>query len=379
MLKERKIFLDRRVKLQGYAVGYEILQAGEVVKKVIFDQPVKNLVVDSGKDFFCAPHFGGGAYSSGNTTGNPLTWATRYMARGSGSTPSAAGMTNLEAQIGNRTNNLLTGDPNTGVRYDKSTGIIYLRKTYDSEIETSNQNINEVGFFTDAVAGTMFSRIVLPSTVTVLIDQQLRLTYELQVTIGPISPTPCAPTITGWITDGDAQLEGYFPNTSATFGSEGNQFIGVWDTNGNSIYRFSGSPDPGRGLLLLEPSRSYYGGERMNSLSEDTTALVGPVFAFDSKTFSAFGTVFPQTSAGAGVYVADQVGSNSPGSFGHTLAAYTPGTGYRDRTIVFETNWPSVAITPIAIRFGGLTHIFDAPVSKTTLQRLTLTLRISIV
>ena len=222
MPKEIVKFIEKKINVQGYVIGYEILQGGLTVCKHTYDKPVKNMIVNSGKDGWCARF--------GSTSGGAIPDQTVYAARGSGSTPTAATMEELESQIGNRTNQYLTGDPNTGTRYNRETGTIYMRRTYDFEIETSNQNINEVGLFPKATTtvasdvGLMFSRVVLPATVTVLAGQQLRLTYEIQVTIGPVVPTPAAPAITGWTTDGDAQLVGAFPETSAIYGSSQNAF-----------------------------------------------------------------------------------------------------------------------------------------------------------
>lgn len=379
---QQRLF-ERRIKMQGYAVGYEILQGGITVKKVDFDYPVSNMVVSSGKDFICAPTY---PITGSNDwkEENPISAATRYMARGSGSTPTSAGMTTLESQIGSMTDQYLTGDPYTGVRYDKSTGTIYLRKTYDSETEVSNQNINEVGFFTSG--DVMFSRVVLPSTVTVLTGQQLRLTYELQVTIGPITPTPIAPAITGWTTDGDSQLEGFFPDTSATFGSVGNQFISVWDTNGNSIRGYdTGSYSDYAWSNLLEPALSYQGfssGSYQYTYSTSgaqsvTTGL--PVVMYNSKTFSTFGTAATAVYPSDSIFAALQTWSNSPGTATGMLLGYTPGTGYRDFQITLEPNWPGAVISPIALRIRGLTHIFDTAQTKLNTQRLTIVYRITLV
>lgn len=383
----QKRLFEHRIKMQGYAVGYEILQGGITVKKVDFDYPVSNMVVNSGKDFICAPTVSITDSSNYGQAGNPISAATRYMARGSGSTPTSAGMTTLESQIGSRTNEYLTGDPYTGVRYDKSTGIIYLRKTYDSETEVSNQNINEVGFFTEASEGVMFSRVVLPSTVTVLTGQQLRITYELQVTIGPITPTADAPVITDWTTDGDSQLEGFFPDTSATFGSVGNQFISVWDTNGNSITGYNtGSSSDYAWSNLLEPALSSQefssGSYRYTySTSEATSVDQGlPVVMYNSKTFSTFGTAATAVSPSDSIFVALQAPwTNSTGTATGTLLGYTSGTGYRDLQITLEPNWPQAEISPIALRVRGLTHIFDTAQTKLNTQRLTLIYRITLV
>jgi len=383
----QKRLFEHRIKMQGYAVGYEILQGGITVKKVDFDYPVSNMVVNSGKDFICAPTASITASNYGKSS-NPISAATRYMARGSGSTTTSAGMTTLESQIGSRTDQYLAGDPYTGVRYDKSNGIIYLRKTYDSETEESNQNINEVGFFNADSGGVMFSRVVLPSTVTVLTGQQLRLTYELQVTIGPIAPTADAPAITDWTTDGESQLEGFFPDTSSTFGSVGNQFISVWGTNGNSIcgYKTYDESSYAPWSNLLEPvlssqyysSGSYYYTYSTSGAKSVTEGL--PVVMYNSKTFSTFGTAATRVSPSASIFAALQSsGSNSTGTATGTLLGYTSGTGYRDFQIKLEPNWPAADISPIALRVRGLTHIFDAAQTKLNTQRLTLIYRITLV
>ena len=169
MPKEIVKFIEKKIRVQGYVIGYEILQGGLTVRKHTYEKPVKNMIVNSGKDGWCAL-FGSYPY-----TGGTIPNQTVYAARGSGSTPTAATMEELESQIGNRTNQYLTGDPNTGTRYNRETGTIYMRRTYDFEIETSNQNINEVGLFPKATTtvasdvGLMFSRVVLPATFNVIV------------------------------------------------------------------------------------------------------------------------------------------------------------------------------------------------------------------
>ena len=379
MSNTNEILLEHKLSLQGYAIGYEILEAGKVVKKHTYDTPVKNLVVSTGKDAFMAPNsYTSGNYQAGQTYGCPLGALTQYLARGSGSTPAAAGNTQLEAQIGNRTNQLLAGDPYTGVRYDKSTGVIYLRKTFDSESETGNQNINEVGMFTSASAGVMFCRIVLPSTATVLIGQQLRLTYELQVTIYPSASISYSPTITGWTTTGDAQLQGLFPNTSATFASLPNQFIGVWDTQGKAV-SLTGSVTQ---QLLVEPSSSgnYNGiGQVVGIAGTASRVSYLGITLWQTKTLDTFGVAQDTPSSNPpAISIGGFLNNNSSGTVTNTVEAYSAGTFYRDQRIILEPNFPSVSISPIAFNCRGLTHVMDVAQTKTNTQRLTLTYRVTL-
>ena len=369
-MKDITILSESKIKLQGYAIGYEILKNGVAVRKHTYPVPVKNLVVSAGKDAFCSL-----GYSC------TLGYVTGYLARGSGSTQAAAGDTQLEAQIGNRTNSILSGDPYTGVKYTAATGLIQARKTYDSEVETSDQNINEIGIFQYESGAPMFARIVLPATVTVLTGQQLRLTYELQITIAPIAETVASPTITGWTTTGVSRLEGTLPTTTS-FGSgltyyngiysSTNDFIPTWDSSGAIYGVYTNNM---QGNWYLNPS----------TLPEDSKGY-STSYTFewlDSKTFNTFGDPY---LVGTGVepnnvQVNNYTGSNSAaGTATAVLQPYVAGTFYRDLTVTMGPNFPGgLDATNIkAIRCRGLTHIFDTPVAKLNTQRLTLTFRVSV-
>lgn len=383
MPKEIVKFIEKKIRVQGYVIGYEILQGGLTVCKHTYDKPVKNMIVNSGKDGWCA------RFGSGTSTGGTIPQQTIYAARGSGSTPTAATMEELESQIGNRTNQYLNGDPNTGTRYNRETGTIYMRRTYDFEVETSNQNINEVGLFPAATTNTandsamMFSRVVLPATVTVLADQQLRLTYEIQVTVGPIASTPSAPSITGWTTDGDSQLVGTFPATSTIYGSQSNAFISIIRDNGGSnppIIPECGFIEPGVYCSDYYYSANIYH-ESALSYSSHSNDTLAPLWFWASSTLSPFGDAvsLPAVSPGVSGHVNSKYDVYSPGSWTATLHAYTRGNFYRDREIVMQANCPGVDFSFGAYKICGLKHVFDAPQTKLTTQRLTLVLRISIV
>ena len=371
-MKDITILSDSKVKLQGYAIGYEILERGVAVRKHTYPVPVKNLVTSSGKDGFCA---------LSSYYPNVLSYMTSYLARGSGSTPAAAGNTQLEAQIGNRTNSILSGDPYTGVKYTAATGLIQARKTYDSEVETSDQNINEIGIFPDPSGDTpIFARIVLPATVTVLAGQQLRLTYELQITIAPIAETIASPTITGWTTTGVSRLEGTLPTTTS-FGSgflqsyydyySTNQYIQTWDSSGANNFGASA------GGLYLTPGLLPVGlGYNRNAAFFEW---------FDSKTFNTFDDEYTVGTGAAPNNVrididGDTHASSAAGTATAVIQPYVAGTFYRDLVITAEPNFPDgLDATSIkAIRCRGLTHIFDTPVQKLNTQRLTLVFRVSV-
>ena len=355
-MKEIFAIHEAKMRFQGYAIGYEILQNGIIVRQHTYPVPVKNLVVNSGKD-----SYGIQGYEYNGRAFSALGYCTSYLARGSGSTAAAAGNTQLEAQIGNRTNQDLSGDPYTGVKYTAASGLIQARTTYDSEVEVADRNINEIGLFNSAVGGLMFARIVLPATVTVLTGQQLRLTYELQITLAPIVATVDSPTITGWTTAGQKRLEGLFPTTTSYGnGSNTNDFLNLWRNDRTTVSQTNQFLQSGNPIL-------------------DSVSNQGTFFEwFAAKTFNTWGDAY---TVGSGVAPNNvRIDTNSgTGTATSTLENYVNGNFYRDVTVVAEPTYPSgLNATAIkAIRCRGLTHIFDTPVAKLNTQRLTLVFRVS--
>lgn len=92
----------------------------------------------------------------------------------------------------------LTGSGNSETT--RSTATFTHRRTYDFTAEVSNTNYSEVGFSVVAtVASNLNTRALFAGgAVTVLIGQQLRVIYDFQVTVSPVTATNVEPTITGW-------------------------------------------------------------------------------------------------------------------------------------------------------------------------------------
>lgn len=78
--------------------------------------------------------------------------------------------------------------------------VLTLRRTYDFSAETGSVNYTEIGISPVAtVANNLMSRILLSGTVTVASGQQLRITYELAITVaGTTRPTQTLTSSTGW-------------------------------------------------------------------------------------------------------------------------------------------------------------------------------------
>lgn len=77
--------------------------------------------------------------------------------------------------------------------------VLTLRRTYDFTAEVGSVNYTEIGISPTATAGNnLFSRILLAGAVTVASGQQLRITYELAITIaGTTRPSQTLPSTGG--------------------------------------------------------------------------------------------------------------------------------------------------------------------------------------
>lgn len=230
-----------------------------------------------------------------------------------------------------RTSTYLTGTGNCGTT--DAGNVRTLRRTYDFSAEVSNQNYTELGWSHLFSAGNnLFSRtLVSGGTVSVLIGQQLRVVYDIAVTVGPTVSTPATWTIggtTGWPVSPATTTGGsYIRNGYA---------IDEIDATGNAF--FNNELDP----------------YRINI----------PIFLATGSTLPGFGSSF-STGTFAG-------GTNSASS-------YSAGNFYRDFTVSFSltqansTNWRGVYVN----NSSSWVFVFDQAQTKANTNTLSLTVRIS--
>lgn len=372
------------MKLQGYLLGYQVLQNGVIVQDMRYDKPVPNVVTNVGKAaLLYTQNLSYGQVNELDTLFGGVYSSTLYSSgmlyscgRGSGNTPATVNDTALVSMIGNRTSSFLSGDPNTGTRYDKENGKIIMRVTHDHEAETSiDKEINEIGYYGGRYgAYVLFSRIVLPSTVTVLVGQSLRTVYQLEVTVSPATtPTTFSSfpvTGTGWSTaTGSYRLIADFPATTATFGSVGNSLMPVISTTGSYVSSTNGYNYLGYHTLNPRNAPSTPG-----TMGGESVSMFGTAQNFSSYPWGT------NTLVGAASSTRWNAGYNdSSGTATGTTQAMTATQTYRDRTYVFSPNWPGYSpISIYAISIRGLMYIFDTPVTKSNTQRLTLVYRVSV-
>jgi hypothetical protein len=108
-----------------------------------------------------------------------------------------------------------------GFTTNVATGNITYKRTYDYAVEGGTVNYNEIGI-SDAVGDDLWSRIVLGSTVTVNIGEQLQVVYELSLTSSTwLTATPLTPVVSGWP----------WVYTNTGFTSDSSEFIVTTDEN----------------------------------------------------------------------------------------------------------------------------------------------------
>ena len=131
-----------------------------------------------------------------NLASRACTWETfgGYCSLGTGTSTPAVTQTGLDTQVV-RTNTLLGG---LGTTDDNATRTRTYSRTFDFPAEVSNQNYTEVGVSHAASGATSLNTRALISggTVTVLVGQQARITYDISVTLA--ASFVFTPPATGW-------------------------------------------------------------------------------------------------------------------------------------------------------------------------------------
>ena len=250
--------------------------------------------------------------------------------------------TQLGSQL-KRTNNYLAGLPYTGSVL--TSNVLKMRRTFDFTAEVSGATYTEIALgWNNVSVSAIFSRILLTLPVPVLTGQQLRVTYELRITVTPSAPVSKTAIIGGWPVAPAATTDGVecvqylgiaAPNTSGT--------STIWDGGGWSS----------------EPSSASFCG----------------VFVSDTATRPAsFGGAIARTNTGsantttaayiAGSWYVDKSGTLSVG-VGNSSAIRSMGYGYHQPNNIF-------ASTSTTIVF-----VFNEAQTKLNTHTLTLTYRFS--
>ena len=191
----------------------QVLDNGRIVE----DRPwADNMILNQGLDYA----IGGSFQDVGSLF--------RYHCVGTGTSAVSATDTGLGSES-KRTGTLVTGSGNVGRSESGSTATF--RYTFDHNIEgVGGANYTEHGLSPYSSAGSnLFSRsLIAGGTVTVAEGQQLRVVYDVSVTVSPATQTAMTVGGTGWPVPGVTDCTGY-----AILG-DWNNIVGSLNTNGDS-------------------------------------------------------------------------------------------------------------------------------------------------
>ena len=171
----------------------QVLENGKVVE----DRPwAENMILNQGLDYALS-----GSY-------NQVASLFRYHCVGTGTTAVAATDTGLASES-KRTGTLLIGDGNVGRTTTGNTATF--RYTWDHSPEgTGGANYSEHGISPSETPGNnLFARsLISGGTVSVAEGQQLRVIYDVSVTVTPSVQTACTVGGTGWPVSGVTDCTG---------------------------------------------------------------------------------------------------------------------------------------------------------------------------
>lgn len=161
----------------------QVLEKGRVVE----DRPwAKNMILNQGLDYALS------------LRSNSIAALFKYHCVGTGTTSVSATDTGLYNEV-KRTSTLLTGSGNVGLTVVGN--VATFRYTWDHSVEdVGGANYSEHGISPYATAGNnLFARsLISGGTVTVSEGQQLRVIYDIAVTVSPSIQTSATVGGTGW-------------------------------------------------------------------------------------------------------------------------------------------------------------------------------------
>ena len=234
----------------------------------------------------------------------------------------AVNQTALATEV-SRSTSYLTGAGNCGTSIASNT--LTMKRTYEFDPEVGSVNYAELGFSWDDDAlpdgNNLFSRVLIDGgAVTVGIGFQLRVIYELAITLTPVTPTARTVAITGWLN----RVASTTITNVGSGGTPGTYALGVAGGDGTA---FAGTYTIGGGgtLSSIAITNYGYGYTVAPTLSFPSGSIAGGVAATANLDAWTQGDEMIQgwgiervESTGAGSYGS---GGNEPSSTGLTHAS----------------------------------------------------------
>lgn len=314
----------------------EIIHPNGASEKPFGDELRNNLITNVGIDLAMGRSVNAPNYKTTTSAANIIPNLIRQAAYGNN--PAPAQVTDTDLTI----SRILTSDPSgdnvaTGdtsstqdctVVYDTTQGSATFTRVYDFPTVTGPTFVRDIGIYSqnDNNARNLFSRMVMPSTITLAAGQFLRLTYELTVNI-PALVTGVPISVSSGLFNGGGQLRlvGRYQNI---FGTMTNRGVPTYTTLDSAHARRCG-------WLMNGSSTSTI-------TNRTTTHMVPPLIDFPAQDTSINFT---------------QVGTtvNSDPAAGIIFGAYSAGQGFQDITYNFRALNPTVLSNIGGVMFCSVT------------------------
>lgn len=177
----------------------------------------KNLIVNGGLDQIFTYSLGAPTWP---TTTGPWGYVTNYCLAGTGSSAAQVSDTGLQSQV-KYSNSYLQATGANSTAYYASNGTAIHQRTYEFTTETAPATYNEIGWGSGANSG-LWSRVVLPSPVSLQAGDNLRITYQLTISLPQIvTPSEVSTSTTGWDASGTLGIVGGFQDIFGSIASNG--------------------------------------------------------------------------------------------------------------------------------------------------------------
>lgn len=305
-----------KVGLSGhYKVGV-IRASGQYEQLADFD----NLITDAGLDFIAT---------------NGVSAATVYCRAGAGSAVPAVGQTNLVSQLGSASASGTSSATNSG---GTPVWFTSLTRVYTFAIGAVVGNVAEIGTFSAETGGTMFSRALIkdamgnPTTITILSDEQLVVTYEVR-------KYPPASDITGTVS---ISIDGVPTNFDYTI-----RAANVATNSGSILWH--GTASVGNFTASVTAANAYEtstlgdvsgtpGFGEVNASSSVTYAYTNGSFYRDQTPTWGLSAANFATGIGAILFAAVSGGTRN-GAFQISFSPKLPKTSAKTLTLTFRISW----------------------------------------
>lgn len=350
--------------LHGLVVGLGKIRKDGSKEFRWLDKPIHNRIVSGGLDYFLKlngsnSNFYNGVYwglnrnlfnpwrryQTSESSYSPYNGCLQFMSIGTDGTATSFSDTALKSQVGgySETPAYSVAPYNGTMVEERNTKVLHLRITLQSVAVENETTIREVGWHGKIYGQEnypLFSRVVLPSPVTLASGEQLTVCYQMNVTLGWDEQEISSSILSGLLDSDGNQVRAY--SKRLVNNGCGNRYIGQFgcydsiteyyiNTYGNG----SGSNEatPTAGYTVIPSNLRYVMSPPFLTFTADTNFSAKILSYSTNSNFN-----YPVNDNGSVSFPSVNYGSSN-GSY--QVSDHTDGTNYRDISVTVAPDWPS--------------------------------------